>query len=145
MLNQTQRDHAIKMIEEKAAEKANTFRKPYPNPTEFALAYFKSKGITSVKLADILKPKDTPVEPEKHWQSKGIYYSRESHLQFDFFTLVDCGAAYNKACNAIDQEFERVTRNLYTLLASLKTRIMFGTDASEIEEALRLLDDYKGG
>lgn len=124
-LNQTQRDHAIKMIEAAIAEKTNSISADVPSKKEYIKQNFDMAEQVSIK--QIFDATDNR------------YYSG----QFSLMEVLGCEEAYSKACDKICEDNKLKTAGLDKLKETLKGEIMFGNDYSIIVKALEDIALYK--
>lgn len=135
-MNQTQRDHAIKMVKEAIAAKKELFKKPYPTPKEFLSFYFSSIGLHDMTMDALLV---AAKESSAHWVN-GEYVKG---VTLDLFSIGDSQQAYNLACEMITNQFKRDTADLDALENKLVGEIMFGKDSEVVAAAMKAIADFK--
>jgi len=123
-LNQTQRDHALKMVEAAINEKKNVISVKAMSKLEYINANFKMGD--KFTIGQILG-----VTTEKYYAAS-----------VDILSLLGVTDAYDEYCNQVRQNNTLATAGLTALEFDLKGVIMFGNDFSVVSDALERIANF---
>lgn len=133
-LNQTQRDHAIKMVTERINEKKKIIEIPYRNPNDFAQDWLKTnkRKITPAELF--------PKEVHEYRRYDGAIYQPSFDSISPHKLFPGLIKAWDVYCESHAQENVKRTASLVKLEEKLIGEIMFGQDYAVIEAAFAAID-----
>ena len=127
-LNQTQRDHAITMIEKAISGKKQQYAIKNRTEREFVIEHVKTAKIKTVSVDDIFDS----IENDR-WGGRNIQL-------LDIFAVRD---VYEEECANNKQAYELATAGLCALAFDLKGQVMFGNDFSVVAEALEKIANFE--
>ena len=127
-LNQTQRDHAIKMIGTAIVGKKSGLEIKALSETDFIEAHLKSSKIKSISIADL---------------RKGMECDGWGGYRFGLIKALSLEAAYGAHIKDVIEANDLRLAGLRQLEEQLKGEVMFGNDYSVIADALEKIANFQ--
>ena len=127
-LNQTQRDHAIKMIETAISTKKNALSITALSETDFIEAHLKNSKIKSISISDL---------------RRGTCNDRWGNYGFSMLKALGLEEAREAHQADVKQTNDLRLAGLRQLEEQLKGEVMFSNDYSVIAEALEKIANFE--